>query len=231
MEEIYKLAYTGEEIDERLARVDEKQDVINDLANIRSGAEDGAEALAKVEALAEVASSGDYNDLENKPTIPTKASDLTNDSDFATTQYVDNGLDAMGEAIDAKQDALVSGTNIKTINGVSVLGAGNIEIQGGGGFTPTPDQESALNSGITAAKVSQYDGYATSKADKSSVYTKSEVDGALAGKQDVINDLATIRSGASAGASAVQPATLGNYYNKTEIDAKIGDIETILASI
>lgn len=39
---------------------------------------------------------------------------------------------AQGVAIGLKQDALVSGTNIKTINGVSVLGSGNIAIAGGG---------------------------------------------------------------------------------------------------
>ena len=33
-----------------------------------------------------------------------------------------------------KQDALVSGTNIKTINNQSILGSGNINIQGGGKF-------------------------------------------------------------------------------------------------
>lgn len=33
----------------------------------------------------------------------------------------------------AKQDALVSGTNIKTINGTSLLGSGNITIEAGGG--------------------------------------------------------------------------------------------------
>lgn len=32
-----------------------------------------------------------------------------------------------------KQETLVSGTNIKTINGQSVLGEGNIEISGSGG--------------------------------------------------------------------------------------------------
>lgn len=32
-----------------------------------------------------------------------------------------------------KQDKLVSGSNIKTINGESILGSGNIQIQGGGG--------------------------------------------------------------------------------------------------
>ena len=36
-------------------------------------------------------------------------------------------------ALSDKQDALVSGTNIKTINNQSILGEGNIDIQGGGG--------------------------------------------------------------------------------------------------
>lgn len=35
--------------------------------------------------------------------------------------------------IDLKQDILVSGTSIKTINNESLLGSGNISIQGGGG--------------------------------------------------------------------------------------------------
>ena len=34
---------------------------------------------------------------------------------------------------DTKQDTLVSGTNIKTINNQSLLGSGNISISGGGG--------------------------------------------------------------------------------------------------
>ena len=38
--------------------------------------------------LAAVATSGSYNDLSYKPTIPTKTSQLTNDSDYATTSQV-----------------------------------------------------------------------------------------------------------------------------------------------
>lgn len=34
-------------------------------------------------------------------------------------------------ALDAKQDDLVSGTNIKTINGASVLGTGDLTVSGG----------------------------------------------------------------------------------------------------
>lgn len=40
---------------------------------------------------------------------------------------------ATDTALNGKQDALVSGTNIKTINNESILGSGNIDIQGGGG--------------------------------------------------------------------------------------------------
>lgn len=40
---------------------------------------------------------------------------------------------AIGAEIKTKQDELVSGTNIKTVNGASILGAGNISISGGGG--------------------------------------------------------------------------------------------------
>lgn len=40
---------------------------------------------------------------------------------------------ASQESVNEKQDQLVSGTNIKTINGQSLLGSGNITIEGGGG--------------------------------------------------------------------------------------------------
>ena len=40
---------------------------------------------------------------------------------------------AIGTAIKGKQDSLVSGTNIKTINGSSLLGGGDMVISGGSG--------------------------------------------------------------------------------------------------
>ena len=55
------------------------------------------------------------------------------------------------------------------------------------------------------------------KANAYSVYTKTEANELLAAKQDIINDLQAIRSGAAAGATAVQPgdlatvATSGSY--------------------
>ena len=54
------------------------------------------------------------------------------------------GLNTLNEAVSGKQDTLVSGTNIKTINNESLLGSGNIDIQGG-----SITVDSSLNSGST----------------------------------------------------------------------------------
>ena len=79
--------------------------------------------------------SGDYNDLTNKPT---NVSSFNNDagyltehqslSAYSTTVEMDNAIDA---AVSGKQDTLISGTNIKTINSQSILGNGDLVIQGG----------------------------------------------------------------------------------------------------
>ena len=54
---------------------------------------DDALALkANTADLATVATTGDYDDLLNKPTIPTKTSDLTNDSGYITETAIDNIL-------------------------------------------------------------------------------------------------------------------------------------------
>lgn len=88
----------------------------------------------------------DYNQLTNKPQInsvelsgnksledlgvPTKTSELTNDSGFLTSipdEYVTET--ELNAGLGNKQDTLVSGTNIKTVNGESLLGSGNIDIE------------------------------------------------------------------------------------------------------
>ena len=83
--------------------------------------------------------------------IPTKVSDLQNDAGYTSNQGTLTGITMNGSSkgtsgnvdlgtvltqhqdISGKQDTLVSGTNIKTINGSSLLGPGNIVIEGGGG--------------------------------------------------------------------------------------------------
>lgn len=48
------------------------------------------------------------------------------------SESLDSIIAAIEQQIAGKQDKLVSGTNIKTINGESILGEGNITIKGGG---------------------------------------------------------------------------------------------------
>ena len=68
--------------------------------------------------LSTVATSGSYNDLSNKPTIPD------------TSNLANKDLSNLSNTGNAKfQAPLVSGTNIKTVNGNSLLGSGDITIQ------------------------------------------------------------------------------------------------------
>ena len=53
-----------------------KQDAISDLATIRTNASKGATAV-QPSSLASVATSGSYNDLTNKPTIPSEVTEAT----------------------------------------------------------------------------------------------------------------------------------------------------------
>ena len=57
---------------------------------------------------------------------------------------------AITQAVSGKQDTLVSGTNIKTINNESLLGSGNIDIQGGGGKAVSGGTNISITTGETA---------------------------------------------------------------------------------
>lgn len=90
--------------------------------------------------------------LPSTTVIPTKVSQLTNDSNFTSNTGTITGITMNGASkgtsgvvnlgtvitahqdISGKQDKLVSGTNIKTVDGTSLLGSGNISIS-----TPTID--------------------------------------------------------------------------------------------
>ena len=80
---------------------------------------------------------------ENVVGRPTNLSQFTNDSGYITnsalsdyakkSEIPDVSNLATKTELATKQDTLVSGTNIKTINGTSLLGEGNINIESGGG--------------------------------------------------------------------------------------------------
>lgn len=73
-----------------------------------------------------VATAGNYY-------IPTHITDGTNTVTASNTGTVN--ISTLLPDISTKQDTLVSGTNIKTVNNTSLLGSGNIDIQGGVSMT------------------------------------------------------------------------------------------------
>lgn len=121
--------YTKTQVDDALAL---KQDASTAFSGDYDDLTNKPDLSVYVESadLATVATSGSYDDLSDKPVIPES---VTVDAALSDTSENPVQNKVVKGALDAKQDALISGTNIKTVNNESILGEGNIEIQGGGG--------------------------------------------------------------------------------------------------
>ena len=141
----YKSKYTGLQIDDLLDSVGGKQNEIEDLDSIRAGASKGATALQSYTekytgTITGVSANGTSVATSGVANIPaastsaygvTKLSSATN-STSTTLAATASAVKAAYDLANGKQDTLVSGTNIKTINGASILGSGDITIEGGG---------------------------------------------------------------------------------------------------
>lgn len=97
------------------ARFTAKQDVISDLETIRTGAGLGATALQSISS-SDVTGALGYT--------PALGSDL----DSHVNNTVMHVTSSERNTWNNKQSALVSGSNIKTINGNSILGSGNLSV-------------------------------------------------------------------------------------------------------
>ena len=102
--------------------------------------------------------SGDYNDLINKPTIP-------DTSNFA----LKSELPDMSNV--ATKDEIPVIPEFKTINGNSIIGTGNITIEGGG----QAYDDTEVKNRLTALE---------NKEDADTIYDDTEIRGLIAGKQD-----------------------------------------------
>ena len=119
--------------------------------------------------------------------VPTELSQLDNNVGFITTE-VDPTVPSYVKAItvadinswNGKQPLLVSGTNIKTINGTSLLGSGNIVISGGTATDVQIDGTSITSLGIANILTESLYDEATNK-----IATMSDVPDAIS---DLIND-------------------------------------------
>ena len=92
---------------------------------------------------------------------------------------------ALSSELNSKQDTLVSGTNIKTVNNQSLLGSGNITIQGGGSsvIEVTQAQYDALSQAGTLDLTALYIITDASGGDLANYYTKTETNTLLNAKQ------------------------------------------------
>ena len=103
-----------------------------------------------------------------------------------------------------KQDKLISGESIKTINGESILGSGDITIAGGGGGGGIAVETDPIFSASPAAGITENDifGWRNLGNDFSLLDEDvAELTHKVEDKQDVISDLDNIRSGAEKGSN------------------------------
>ena len=138
----------------------------------------------------------------DKTEIPTKTSDLTNDSNYITASYHDA----------TKQDVLVSGTNIKTINNQDILGSGNIEVESSavwGNITGELHNQQDLHNELQAKANLTDIPIKTSELFNDSGYITNEYHDNT--KQDVINNLDIINNNLKFSSNEIR---IGEYLNK-----------------
>lgn len=217
--------------------------------------------------------------IKNKPVIPDTSDFVTkteynpkevaianaltdlNENKADKTELPDVSTLATKTELNAKQDTLVSGTNIKTVNNQSILGSGNITIQGGAYYISFA---TIATTGITDA---DWDGIVAAIDDHRPIYagyprqdggiiyygvecmnknvTNTEI--VLTASDDSRHYFYTFTKNGSNDYSYTvdtrpyttdaektawnAKADASSVYTKTEIDAMIGDIDTILQSI
>ena len=138
----------------------------------------------------------------DKTEIPTKTSELTNDSNYITPSYHDA----------TKQDILVSGTNIKTINNQDILGSGNIVVESSavwGNITGELHNQQDLHNELQAKANFTDLPTKTSELTNDSGYITNEYHDAT--KQDVINNLDIINNNLKFSSNEI---VVGEYLNK-----------------
>lgn len=136
------------------------------------------ENYAEVSSLAAVATSGSYTDLINKPSIPSKTSDLTNDSDYQTGTQVSSAIETALTSVMHYKGSVATYADLPT-EGLTIGDVYNV-LEDGSNYAWNGTGWDEL-SGIV---------------DLSNYYTKSETNTLLAAKANT-SDLATVATSGS----------------------------------
>ena len=137
--------------------------------------------------------------------------------------------------LNGKQDTLESGTNIKTINNQSILGSGNITIQGGGGTSDYTDliNKPQINSVTLTGNKSLSDLGIQETIDSIHKLNSDLVSDTNQTNKFVTSSEKTTWNG-KLDTSKVKNAnstTAGDVYDVRYINTMIGNIETLLAEV
>lgn len=154
---------------------------------------------------AELATKADASSL-NDYALKSELTGLATKEELANYQPI--GDYATTTQLNSKQDTLVSGTNIKTVNGQSILGEGNIEISGGGTITvdtelsetsENPVQNKVITNALNdKASKTELSNVSADKANKADVYTKGEIDDKFTNTQSQIDQISIDTSATNA---------------------------------
>lgn len=222
--------YSKQEVDDAIANVDVSDQLVNYETIVNHNADKALlEASISLKAnsadLATVATSGSYDDLSDKPTIPT---DYVDKETFDTKEEVvskaltelHNSLDnhytksEVDKELADKQDKLTAGANI-------TIDANNV-ISSTGGEQVQADWNQTDDTAVDYIKNKP------AIPDTSEFVTKEEYNP----KEVAITEALTNLNENKADKSEIPVVPdMTNYYTKSEIDAMVGNINTILASI
>lgn len=170
------------------------------------------------------------------PVVPTNISAFNNDvgyiTDYTETDPIFGASPAAGiESSDitnwnSKQEELVSGTNIKTINNISLLGSGNIDIQGGGGVETDPVFTASPAFGITNQDITDWNNKSTFSGDYNDLINKPTIP---TNTSDLNNDSGFLTSESDPVFSASPAAGITNtditaWNNKSDFSGDYNDL-------
>ena len=188
---------------------------------------------ADASSLSAVALSGSYNDLTNKPTIPSKTSQLTNDSNFvsdANYVHTDNNFTtteknklsgiASGAEVNVQSDWNVTNTSSDAfIKNKPSIPSKTSELTNDSGYLTSVPVTSVNNkTGAVNLSASDVGALPTSTTYVSSVNGQN---GAVTGIQTTSNLVTSVSSS----------STDSQYPSAKCLYDMVGDIETLLASI
>ena len=166
--------------------------------------------------------SGDYNDLTNKPTIPTKTSQLTNDSNFTTQAYVDNAIakvDLSGYATKEDLNDKANKVHTHTIAEIDNLQT-NLNNKANKTDLHSHSNKTVLDS-ITSTDVENWNNKSEFSGDYNDLTNKPTIPSleGYATQNYVKNEIANAQLGTG------QEVDLSGYATKDELNTKVDKIE------